>query len=186
LALENLHKDLRLKEHYWCGWIVEGVSEGTVEVDGNEWVLYGLVDFDGESDKNPVMEYNPSLQYSYRDFFRGLDLRFEKGDLVRSVGLESLETGIIFTVLTAFNELKDHPFYKDWGDKAYEVLYQGVNGRNIELLKMDIREAVKNMKRVKEVNYIEVEEGNQGELVVTIDVTANTGETLSMTQTISI
>lgn len=110
------------------------------------------------------------------------DMVFENDDLVNVTGAESLANAIVILIMTRYGELKTNPLYKtDFGCRAHEIPKDNITNLNQYKVEKYIEEAVKRMRRVRTINYIQVKPYMDG-YNVTLAVTSinDTDVTLTM------
>lgn len=88
----------------------------------------------------------------------GFDINMDKDDFVRLTDLDTLRNDCLLTIITRFRELKDNPTYKEFGCKAYELIKSNKSTMVIYKLESYFKEALKSMRRVYSVDYVEVTE----------------------------
>lgn len=86
------------------------------------------------------------------------DISFENGDYVNVNGKESLYNAIVIAIMTRFNELSDIPLYDGFGCRVHELVKARFTEMNEYKMKLFITETLENMRRVKEVDYVELVE----------------------------
>lgn len=95
------------------------------------------------------------------------DMVFEDYDLVNATGLESLANAITILIMTRYGELKHNILYKDdFGCRIHEVIKDNITNLNNYKIEKYIDEAIKRMRRVKRINYIQVKPNQNGYDVV--------------------
>ena len=110
------------------------------------------------------------------------DMVFENDDLVNVTGAESLANAIVILIMTRYGELKTNPLYKDdFGCRVHEIPKDNITNLNQYKVEKYIEEAVKRMRRVRTINYIQVKPYMNG-YNVTLAVTSinDTDVTLTM------
>lgn len=110
------------------------------------------------------------------------DMVFENDDIVNVTGAESLANAIVILIMTRYGELKTNPLYKDdFGCKVHEIPKDNITNLNQYKVEKYIEEAVKRMRRVRTINYIQVKPYMNG-YNVTLAVTSinDTDVTLTM------
>lgn len=110
------------------------------------------------------------------------DMVFENDDIVNVTGAESLANAIVILIMTRYGELKTNPLYKtDFGCRVHEIPKDNITNLNQYKVEKYIEEAVKRMRRVRTINYIQVKPYMNG-YNVTLAVTSinDTDVTLTM------
>ena len=107
---------------------------------------------------------------------------FKDGDIVNVTGAESLANAIVILIMTRYGELKNNILYKDdFGCRVHEIPKDNITNLNQYKTEKYIEDAVKRMRRVKTINYIQVTPYANG-YNVTLAVTSinDTDVTLTM------
>lgn len=108
------------------------------------------------------------------------DMVFEDYDIVNATGLESLANAITILIMTRYGELKHNILYKDdFGCKIHSVVKDNITNLNNYKIEKYIDEAIKRMRRVKRINYIQVKPEQNGYNVV-LSVTSIDDEDLNL------
>ena len=110
------------------------------------------------------------------------DMVFKDGDIVNVTGAESLANAIVILIMTRYGELKNNILYKDdFGCRVHEIPKDNITNLNQYKTEKYIEDAVKRMRRVKTINYIQVTPYANG-YNVTLAVTSinDTDVTLTM------
>ena len=108
------------------------------------------------------------------------DMVFEDYDIVNATGLESLANAITILIMTRYGELKHNILYKDdFGCKIHSVVKDNITNLNNYKIEKYIDEAIKRMRRVKRINYINVKPEQNGYNVV-LSVTSIDNEDLNL------
>ena len=85
------------------------------------------------------------------------DMVFKDGDIVNVTGAESLANAIVILIMTRYGELKNNILYKDdFGCRVHEIPKDNITNLNQYKTEKYIEDAVKRMRRVKTINYIQV------------------------------
>ena len=93
-----------------------------------------------------------------------------------------LANAIVILIMTRYGELKTNPLYKtDFGCRVHEIPKDNITNLNQYKVEKYIEEAVKRMRRVRTINYIQVKPYMNG-YNVTLAVTSinDTDVTLTM------
>ena len=110
------------------------------------------------------------------------DMVFTNKDIVNVTGAESLANAIAILIMTRYGELKNNHLYKDdFGCKIHEIPKDNQTNLNKYKVEKYVEESLKRMRRVKRINFIQVDDIQYGYHVV-LSVTSITDEdvTLSM------
>lgn len=95
------------------------------------------------------------------------DMVFEDYDVINATGLESLANAITILIMTRYGELKHNILYKDdFGCKIHSVVKDNITNLNNYKIEKYIDEAIKRMRRVKRINYIQAKPEQNGYNVV--------------------
>ena len=84
------------------------------------------------------------------------DIQFENGDYVNVTGNESLKNAIIIAIMTRYNELTN--LYTGFGCRVHELIKDNQNTMTKYKLELYVSEVLENMRRIKEVNSINITE----------------------------
>ena len=108
------------------------------------------------------------------------DMVFKDGDIVNVTGAESLANAIVILIMTRYGELKNNILYKDdFGCRVHEIPKDNITNLNQYKTEKYIEDAVKRMRRVKTINYIQVTPYANGYNVV-LSVTALNDEDVNL------
>lgn len=110
------------------------------------------------------------------------DMVFEDKDIVNVTGAESLANAIVILIMTRYGELKNNQLYKnDFGCKIHEIPKDNQTNLNKYKVEKYVEEALKRMRRIKRINFIQVDKIPYGYKVL-LSVTSLNDEdvTLSM------
>ena len=99
------------------------------------------------------------------------DIQFEKGDYVNVTGNESLKNAIIIAIMTRYNELTN--LYTGFGCRVHELIKDNQNTMTKYKLELYVSEVLENMRRIKEVNSINITELDSKYLVEFIVTSIN-------------
>jgi len=106
------------------------------------------------------------------------DINFEKGDYVNLTGKNSLSNAIVIAILTRFTELSDIELYEYFGCRVHDLIKANHEAMVEYEIELYIRETLEKMRRIKEINYIKVTDGNHS-YGVNFSVTNIYGETVT-------
>lgn len=119
-----------------------------------------------ELDKEFFSTLNEDIKLSPNEFGEW-DMVFSDYDIVNATGLESLANAITILIMTRYGELKHNILYKDdFGCKIHSVVKDNITNLNNYKIEKYIDEAIKRMRRVKRINYIQVKTEQNGYNVV--------------------
>lgn len=119
-----------------------------------------------ELDKEFFSTLNEDIKLSPNEFGEW-DMVFSDYDIVNATGLESLANAITILIMTRYGELKHNILYKDdFGCKIHSVVKDNITNLNNYKIEKYIDEAIKRMRRVKRINYIQVKPEQNGYNVV--------------------
>ena len=108
------------------------------------------------------------------------DMVFSDYDIVNATGLESLANAITILIMTRYGELKHNILYKDdFGCKIHSVVKDNITNLNNYKIEKYIDEAIKRMRRVKRINYIQVKPKENGYSII-LSVTSISDEDLTL------
>lgn len=108
------------------------------------------------------------------------DMVFSDYDIVNATGLESLANAITILIMTRYGELKHNILYKDdFGCKIHSVVKDNITNLNNYKIEKYIDEAIKRMRRVKRINYINVKPKENGYSII-LSVTSISDEDLTL------
>ncbi|WP_407454414.1 hypothetical protein [Methanobrevibacter sp.] len=107
------------------------------------------------------------------------DVQMENGDFVNVSGKKSLYNAIVIAIMTRFNELQDIPLYNGFGCRAHEL----IKARKTEMVKYEIElfitEVLENMRRIKEINSVELIESENHNYKINYSVQSINDETVN-------
>lgn len=106
------------------------------------------------------------------------DIQFVNGDIVMATGLESLVNAVIIAIMTRFNELQRLDLYKDFGCKVHSNIKRNQTKLTMRKVKYETEEVLKNMRRIRKINYLTVENTAEG-YYIEFSVTAMNDEVAS-------
>lgn len=100
------------------------------------------------------------------------DICFENGDYVNITGENSLKNAIIIAIMTRYNELFSIPVYERFGCKIHEFVKALKSDMVMYEIELSIREVLEKMRRIHEINWIEVTESKDFNYHVSFSVTS--------------
>ena len=118
--------------------------------------------------------FNKTLNEDVRlksDEYGKWDLDIDNGDYVNCTGLVSLNNACIIAIMTRFNEVKTDT-YDGFGCKAHELIKDNKTKLTRFKLETYIEEVLRDMRRVHEVNYVEISEDASEKYNVNFSVTS--------------
>ena len=132
-----------------------------------------------EIDNEFYKTLNEDIKLSPNEFGE-FDMVFEDYDIVNVSGLESLANAITILIMTRYGELKHNILYKDdFGCKIHSVVKDNITNLNNYKIEKYVEEAIKRMRRVKRINYIQAKPEQNGYNVV-LSVTSIDDEDLNL------
>ena len=138
-----------------------------------------LPETNDELDKEFFSTLNEDIKLSPNKFGEW-DMVFSDYDIVNATGLESLANAITILIMTRYGELKHNILYKDdFGCKIHSVVKDNITNLNNYKIEKYIDEAIKRMRRVKRINYINVKPKQNGYSII-LSVTSISDEDLNL------
>ena len=138
-----------------------------------------LPETNDELDKEFFSTLNEDIKLSPNKFGEW-DMVFSDYDIVNVSGLESLANAITILIMTRYGELKHNILYKDdFGCKIHSVVKDNITNLNNYKIEKYIDEAIKRMRRVKRINYINVKPKQNGYSII-LSVTSISDEDLNL------
>lgn len=132
-----------------------------------------------ELDKEFFSTLNEDIKLSPNEYGEW-DMVFSDYDIVNATGLESLANAITILIMTRYGELKHNILYKDdFGCKIHSVVKDNITNLNNYKIEKYIDEAIKRMRRVKRINYINVKPEQNGYSII-LSVTSISDEDLTL------
>ncbi len=99
------------------------------------------------------------------------DLDMDNGDYVNTTGLVTLRNACIIAIMTRYNEIKTDT-YDGFGCKAHELIKDNKTKLTRFKLETYIEEVLRDMRRVHEVNYVDISENTSESYHVNFSVTS--------------
>lgn len=124
--------------------------------------------------------FNKTLNEDVRlksDEYGKWDLDMCNGDYVNVTGLVSLNNACIIAIMTRFNEVKTDT-YEGFGCKAHELIKDNKTKLTLFKLETYIEYVLNDMRRVQEVNYVDISENTSESYHVNFSVTSINDETI--------
>ena len=106
------------------------------------------------------------------DEYNRWDIQFENQDYVNITGKDRLVNAICIAIMTRFNELDFMSLYEDFGCRAHELIKANKSDMVKYKIELFVTEVLENMRRVFEVNEIEVTDSDTYSYNVFFNVTA--------------
>lgn len=106
------------------------------------------------------------------DEYNRWDIQMENHDYVNITGKESLVNAICIAIMTRFNELDFMNLYEDFGCRAHELIKANKSDIVKYKIELFVTEVLENMRRVFEVNEIEVTDSDTNSYKVFFNVTS--------------
>jgi len=114
------------------------------------------------------------------------DLDFKNGDIVYVDGLKSLENACVIAIMTRYNELSHNPLYKNFGCRIHELIKENQSIMVEYKIKEFIQDTLKNMRRIKKVNWVEVTPSNQDSYKYDVSFSISSINDVNITSTLSL
>lgn len=105
------------------------------------------------------------------------DLDMDNGDYVNTTGLVTLRNACIIAIMTRYNEIKTDT-YDGFGCKAHELIKDNKTKMTLFKLETYIEEVLRDMRRIQNVNYVEISEETSESYYVNFSVTSINDETI--------
>ena len=99
------------------------------------------------------------------------DLQMSNGDYVNVTGKQSLQNAICIAIMTIFGELRNNPLYNEFGCHIHELLKLNKSEMVLYEVELFVTETLEKMRRIKEINFIEVTESDVNDYHVSFNVT---------------
>lgn len=100
------------------------------------------------------------------------DLKMQDGDYVNVTGLESLGNACIIAIMTRYGELNSNPLYDEFGCRVHELIKDNQTTMTIYKMEIFIQETLQNMRRVREINTIQVTQPEPHKFQVYFNITS--------------
>ncbi|WP_407462786.1 hypothetical protein [Methanobrevibacter sp.] len=100
------------------------------------------------------------------------DLQMENGDYVNVAGNQSLHNAICIAIMTRYGELKDNPLYEEFGCHLHELIKANKSPMVEYKIELFVIEILEKMRRILEVNWIEVTDSEDNAYKITFNVTS--------------
>lgn len=112
------------------------------------------------------------------------DIQMENGDYVNVTGIESLRNAICIAIMTRLNELDFIPLYDGFGCRVHELVKANKSEMVRYKVEIFIVEVLENMRRIQEVNSVEVTDSDSQSYDITFNVTSVSDEIVTGSVTI--
>ena len=99
------------------------------------------------------------------------DIQIENGDYKNVTGIQSLKNAICIAIMTRFQEL-DIKLYEDFGCRVHELLKANKSQMTHYKIEIFIEETLEKMRRIHEINSIEVTDSDLQTYHVKFNVTS--------------
>ena len=106
------------------------------------------------------------------------DIQMQDGDYVNVTGKDSLHNAICIAIMTRFNELDYIPLYDEFGCRIHELIKANKSEMVRYKIELFIIDVLKQMRRIKEVNWIEVQDNEKSKYYVRFSVTSIINDTI--------
>ncbi len=106
------------------------------------------------------------------DAYNRWDLQMENGDYVNVAGNQSLHNAICIAIMTRYGELKDNPLYEEFGCHLHELIKANKSPMVEYKIELFVIEILEKMRRILEVNWIEVTDSEDNAYKITFNVTS--------------
>ena len=113
------------------------------------------------------------------DGFNRFDIQFEDGDYVNVNGNDSLYNAIVIAIMTRYGELSSNQLYNEFGCRVHELIKANQSPMVKYKVELFISEVLLLMRRIKEVNMLNVTESENGKYNVEFNVTGINDETVN-------
>ncbi|MDO5818713.1 MAG: DUF2634 domain-containing protein [Methanobrevibacter sp.] len=104
------------------------------------------------------------------------DLQMENRDYVNVTGNQSLHNAICIAIMTRYGELKENPLYDEFGCHLHELIKANKSSMVEYEIELFVAEVLENMRRIQEVNWIEVTDSEDSKYKITFNVTSISDE----------
>lgn len=127
---------------------------------------------------------NEDVQLKLSSDSKHHDIQFENFDYVNLTGKESLHNAIIIAIMTRYQELSSNQLYDEFGCKVHELVKANQSSMVKYKIELFICEVLEKMRRIQEVNWINVTETEDGKYNVEFNVTSINDEIINGSVTI--
>lgn len=105
------------------------------------------------------------------DDFNRWDLQMENGDYINVAGNQSLHNAIIIAIMTRYGELKDNQLYEEFGCHLHELIKANKSPMVKYKIELFVIEVLEKMRRIHEVNWVEISDSEDHTYRITFNVT---------------
>lgn len=92
-----------------------------------------------------------------------IDFDFENDDWYIVTGFDSVFNACVIAIMTRFNELESMRLYQDFGCRVHELIKANKGKNIVYYMELFVSEVLENMRRIKEVHWVVVEDNPNGE-----------------------
>lgn len=124
-------------------------------------------------------KFNKTLNEDVRlksDKYGAFDIDMRNGDYVNITGTASLLNACIIAIMTRYRELTDNPTYNEFGCRVHELIKDNQTRMFQFKLETHIYNVLNNMRRVYQVNEINITSSGNHTVKVEFDITSITDE----------
>lgn len=107
------------------------------------------------------------------------DLNFANKDYVNVTGKSSLYNAIVIAIMTRYNELKNIPLYLGFGCRVHELIKERKSDMVFYQIELFIQDVLENMRRILEINELQVTDSENHNYKVYFRVTSINDEIVS-------
>ena len=132
-------------------------------------------------------KYNKTLNEDVKltsDKYGDWDLDMDNGDYINTTGLVTLNNACIIAIMTRFGELIGNPTYEEFGCHVHELIKDNKTKLTLYKLETDIKEVLDDMRRISQVNYVNISENDAHSYLVEFGVTSINDEMLEGSVTV--
>lgn len=104
------------------------------------------------------------------------DLVFENGDIVMCTGYDNLANAVMIAIMVRFQELQRLVLYEDFGCKVHSNVKRNKSNLTLRKIRTESEEVLRQMRRIKKINYLEVKDNLEQGYIVEFSVTSITDE----------
>lgn len=113
------------------------------------------------------------------DQYNQWDIQFQNGDYVNVNGEDSLKNAICIAIMTRLGELNTNPLYNQFGCRLHELIKANKNSMVTYKVELYTLEVLEQMRRIKNVNWIEITEPDNHNYQISFSVTSITDKTIT-------
>lgn len=108
--------------------------------------------------------------------FNRWDLEMKDGDYVNVTGMYSLHNAICIAIMTRYGELKNNPLYDEFGCRIHELIKANKSHMVAYKMELFVIEVLKKMRRILDVNWVEVTDAEDFKYQISFNVTSISDE----------